>query len=119
MRPHQREWLPRPRSRRDDVALGADVSVVRINEFDALADRRDDLRAVLSGILPTIREAEGCLSCLLLESEDAPGHFVIIEVWETRDHHGAAVSRIPTDTLRKTMTMLADVPKGGFYLDRT
>jgi len=93
------------------------VSVVRINEFEALAGRRDELRAVLHSILPSIRAADGCLSCQLLESEDNIQHFVILEVWTTTDAHRDAALGIPQDMLRRTMTLVADVPRGGYYLE--
>jgi Antibiotic biosynthesis monooxygenase len=93
------------------------VSVVRINEFEALAGRRDELRTALHSILPTIRGALGCVSCQLLESEEDAQRFVILEVWTTREAHSEAAGKIPEDMLRRTMTLVADVPRGGYYLD--
>lgn len=93
------------------------MSLVRINQFDALPGRRDTLRETLATLLPSIRDAAGCLSVRLLESEDTPGRFVIVEEWATRADHGMAASRIPTDVLHKTMTMLADLPSGGFFIE--
>jgi len=93
------------------------LSVVRINEFEALAGRRSELRAVLYSILPTIRKAEGCLSCQLLESEENADRFVILEVWTTAEAHRDAASKIPQDMLRRAMTLVADVPRGGYYLE--
>ena len=94
------------------------MSLVRINQFDARPDHRDALRETLASLLPTIRDAAGCLSVQLLESEDVPGRFVILEAWATRADQDLAASRIPTDVLHKTMTMLADLPSGGFFLER-
>jgi len=93
------------------------MSVVRINEFQALEARGDDLREQLRSILPTIRQSEGCLSCQLFESEAESLKFIIIETWTSHDAHRLAVIRIPSDELRRTMTLLADVPKGAFYKD--
>jgi len=82
------------------------VSVVRINEFRALVGRRDDLRDALNAVLPSIREAAGCIACQLLESQDDPLKFVVLEVWTTRAAHAEGVRDIPGDTLRRTMTLV-------------
>lgn len=93
------------------------MSVVRINEFRALDGRRDDLREALSAILPSIREAAGCIACQLLESQDDPQKFVVLEVWTTRQAHTEAALDIPAERLRRTMTLVADVPRGEFFLE--
>jgi len=93
------------------------VSVVRINEFRALVGRRDDLRDALNAVLPSIREAAGCIACQLLESQDDPLKFVVLEVWTTRAAHAEGVRDIPGDTLRRTMTLVDDVPRGEYFLE--
>jgi quinol monooxygenase YgiN len=92
------------------------LSVVRINEFEALEHREGELRSVLQSILPIIRRATGCLSCQLLESAEDPRRFVVLETWTTREAHREAASHIPGDILRRTMTLVAEVPRGTYYL---
>jgi quinol monooxygenase YgiN len=99
------------------VSTEASVSVVRINEFQATESRRDELRAVLQSILSTVRAADGCLSCQLLESESDPQKFVVIESWCSRDAHQAAASRLSGDELRRAMTLVADLPRAGYYVE--
>jgi quinol monooxygenase YgiN len=97
--------------------MEAAVSVVRINEFQATESRRDELRAVLQSILSTVRTSAGCLSCQLLESDSDPQKFIVIESWCSRDAHQAATSRISGDELRRAMTLVADLPRAGFYTE--
>jgi len=95
--------------------------VVRINDFEALAGRRDELRAVLNSILPGIRAADGCVSCQLLEREDEREdnvqQFVILEVWTTTEAHRDRALGIPQDMLRRAMTLVAEIPRGGYYFE--
>lgn len=93
------------------------MSVVRINEFRALEGRRDELRDVLGAILPAIRESAGCIACQLLESQDDEQKFVVLEVWTTRAAHVEAARDIPGDKLRRTMTLVAELPSGEYFLE--
>ncbi|MEO8484002.1 MAG: antibiotic biosynthesis monooxygenase family protein [Acidobacteriota bacterium] len=93
------------------------MSVVRLNEFRALDGRREELRGALSAILPSIRDAAGCVACQLLESQDDPQKFVILEVWTTRSAHTDAAREIPADKLRRTMTLVSAVPSGEYFLE--
>lgn len=93
------------------------MSTVRINEFEAIDGRREELRGVLESVVPIIRASAGCVSCQLLESDDQPRRFVVIETWATRDAHQLAASKIPADLLRRAMTLVADVPRGAYYRD--
>ena len=64
-----------------------------------------------------MRASEGCLSCQLFESESDPQKFVVIEAWCSRDAHQAAASRISGDALRRAMTLVADLPRAGYYVE--
>jgi quinol monooxygenase YgiN len=53
----------------------------------------------------------------LLESESDPQKFVVIESWCSRDAHQAAASRLSGDELRRAMTLVADLPRAGYYVE--
>ncbi len=95
------------------------TGVTRINEFRALPDRREELRVALASVLAEMRRADGCISCRLLESESDPFRFVVFEVWRDRPAHEDAVSRIPREAMLRTMTLLAEVPHGDYFVERS
>lgn len=91
------------------------MSVTRIDEFRAIAGRGEDLRDALAQVLPERRQREGCLSLSLLEHETDPTRFVVIEVWRDRASHEAAAADMPPASGRRIMTLLAEMPSGGYY----
>ena len=55
------------------------MSIVRVNEFTAAAEKSAELYAFLKALLPYISGAEGCLSCELLKHNEHAEQFMIIE----------------------------------------
>ncbi len=91
------------------------MSVTRINEFQALEGRGDELRTLLEPFVPTVEAAPGSLSCTLLQGRDNPERLVVIEVWDSVESHQAAVREIPTDSLQAAMALLAAPPRGEYF----
>lgn len=96
----------------------ATAAVTFLQEFDARPDRIDELRIVLTSITDTLRSAAECRSCHLLQSEDDPYRFVVLAVWDSRDAQEQALHRIPSEGLRKAMTLVADLSRGGVWAER-
>ena len=64
--------------------------LMRIDDFRAKDGKADALRALLTQVIPSIASLKGCLSCKLLQSQDTPSRFVVLEVWDSVDSHKAA-----------------------------
>ena len=94
-------------------------AVTFLQEFDARPDRIDELRTILTSITGTLRNAAECRSCHLLQSEDDPHRFIVLAVWDSRCAQEQALHRIPSEGLRKAMTLVADLPLGGVWAERT
>lgn len=94
------------------------MGVVRINEFRSIEGRHEDLRRALSALLAIIRASAGCTSVRLLESENEPEHMVIVEEWRDRDSHRTAAASIEPDAMHRVMVLLAELPTGGYYIER-
>jgi quinol monooxygenase YgiN len=91
------------------------VSVTRIDDFRAIAGRGEELRESLAELLPERRARDGCLSISLLEHETDPARYMVIEVWRDRASHEAAAAEMPPAARRRIMTLLAEMPTGGYY----
>ena len=91
------------------------MSVTRINDFRAREDKADALRALLTQIIPSIASLKGCLSCKLLQSQDAPSRFIVLEVWDSVDSHKAAVKDIPPEMFMTVMKLLEGRPSGEYF----
>ena len=91
------------------------MSVTRINEFQAIEGKGDELRDLMRSFLPGIESAQGCRSCRLLQSVDDPQRIVILEVWEDVGAHQAATQAIPAAALQQAMELLAGPPKGEYF----
>jgi quinol monooxygenase YgiN len=57
------------------------MSVTRIGHFQAKPDKAEALRAQFESILQQVRASTGCESAHLLQSQEDPTRFVVIEVW--------------------------------------
>lgn len=106
------------RPARAELLGDVEAGVTFVQEFHAREDRSDELRSTLLSLLPTIRQAPGCRFCQLLQSEDDPRRFLVCAVWESRQAHEEAVRHLPSDRLRKAMTLVADMPRGGVWVER-
>ena len=91
------------------------MSVTRINDFRAKEGKADSLRALLGQVIPSIASSRGCLSCKLLQSQDDPARFVVLEAWDSIESHKAAVRDIPPETLRTVMELVDGRPSGEYF----
>lgn len=95
------------------------MNVMRIDEFRAMENRQDELRAALGEILPIIRGADGCVSVAVYQSITEPERMLIFEEWRDRAAHEAALAAIPPASLHKVMVLLAELPSGGYFVAHT
>ena len=91
------------------------MSVTRINDFRAKEGKADALRAFLGQVIPSIASSKGCLSCKLLQSQDNPARFVMLEVWDSVESHKAAVKDIPPEMFASVMELLDGRPSGEHF----
>ncbi len=91
------------------------MSVTRINDFRAKEGKADALRALLTQVIPSIGSLKGCLSCKLLQSQDTPSRFVVLEVWDSVDSHKAAVKDISPEMIMTVMELLEGRPSGEYF----
>lgn len=96
-------------------AGGFFMSVTRINEFRAKAEKAEALRTFLAPVIPMIASSAGCLSCQLLQSRENPVRFVVLEVWDSVGSHQAAVRDIPNEAFAEIMELLDGAPLGEYY----
>jgi quinol monooxygenase YgiN len=92
------------------------MTVTRMTVFVALKERTAELRDFLKSLVPTIAGSPGCHSCQLLQGQDQPERFVVIEVWDSVDAHQASVKQIPPASLAAVMPLLGAPPKGEYLL---
>lgn len=91
------------------------MSVTRINEFQAKTGKTEGLRESLNSIIPMIQSSEGCESCRLLQSQNDPRKFVIIEIWASVEAHKASAKNIPFEKVDQVLQLLAGPPAGAYY----
>ena len=91
------------------------MSITRINEFRASEGNGDLLRERLKMLVPVIEEAEGCLSCQLLQSKKSPLHVILIEVWDSVEVHKASLEDVPPEVFHEVKKLLAQPPTGEYY----
>ena len=91
------------------------MSIARIGEVHAKPDRAEELRLFLISIMPMIRSSEGCESVQLYQSDEDPGKFIMIEVWDSTEFHRASVENIPAEKLGEIGPLLATSPSGGYF----
>jgi len=91
------------------------MSVTRINKFEAKDGMADSLHGFLRSIVPLIGQSQGCDSCQVLQSQDNPNEFVIIEVWASLSAHQASVKNISSEEMDEVVPLLASPPSGASY----
>ncbi|MBL4908043.1 MAG: antibiotic biosynthesis monooxygenase [Sneathiella sp.] len=91
------------------------MNTTRINEFQAAENRGEDLYKFLKSLVPYISSSNGCISCELLRNSDTPGHYVIIEKWDSVQDHKNSVETFPKEEMQKGMTLIANPPRGGYF----
>ena len=89
--------------------------ITRINEFSARSGKEIELAAFLSSILPYIRSCEGNTGCELLQDENDPSHFLVMEKWTDKDAHQRSIENFPSDQMAAAMPLFRASPKGAWY----
>lgn len=91
------------------------MSITRINNFQARDGEGNALYDFLKSILPLIQEAEGNISCKILQNEEDPTDIVVYEVWESKEDHKNSVKTIPPNLMMEAMKFIAAPPSGTYY----
>ncbi len=91
------------------------MTITRINEFEAVPSKGEELFAFLSSLKAHIDFSSGCLSCEVLRKNDNELIFVVIEKWESKDAHRQSIEYYPQEKMEEVMPLFALPPKGGYY----
>jgi heme oxygenase (mycobilin-producing) len=91
------------------------MSITRVTEFIAAKGKEDELRSLLTSVVPYITSSMGCLSCEILRQLEKPQCFVAIERWSDIEAHKLCVAQFPKDKLDAAMRLVAHPPAGGYY----
>ena len=91
------------------------MPVTRCNWFIARDTMAGAVGAALQSIAPIIEQLAGCERCQVLQSQDNPNEFLVLEVWTSVAAHQAAVAAIPAESLGAVLPLLDGPPRGGYY----
>ncbi|KIO37082.1 MULTISPECIES: putative quinol monooxygenase [unclassified Shewanella] len=89
--------------------------IVRIGEFQAAPGQAEALKSFLLSLSEYICASPGCLSYEVLCPLDEAGRLLVIERWESAEHHRASVQAYPKDKMQDAMLLFAAPPTGGYY----
>jgi quinol monooxygenase YgiN len=93
----------------------SEMSITRINQFEAKPDCEEKLHTFLQSVIAVILTCPGCLSCKLLRSTENPACLAIIEEWDNIASHQKAASAIPKEKLAEAGLLFAKPPSGMYY----
>ena len=93
------------------------MSIVRVNEFTAAAEKSAELFTFLQTLVPYILSSEGCISCELLKHHEHDDQFMMIERWDIIENHQLAITNYPQDDMQAAMSLFGAAPKGNYYVD--
>jgi len=91
------------------------MNVTRINEFEAAADKEEELYKFLKSLIPYISSSEGCQSCEVLKNRDNNGKFVVVEKWDSVESHMKSLAQFPKEEMQAAMSLFGAPPKGDYY----
>ena len=91
------------------------MAVARIGEVQAKPELTEELREFLASIMPGIKEAAGCESVHLYQSEEDLSKFMMVEMWDSIESHQASVKNIPAEKLGEIRPLLATSPSGSYF----
>src|SRR5712671_7746720 len=94
---------------------GQEMTITRINQFEAKTALEERLFAFLHSVISVITACPGCISCKLLRSTENPACFAIIEEWDSIESHQNAASAIPPAKLAEAAALFAKPPSGMYY----
>lgn len=91
------------------------MSIVRVNEFTAAAEKSSELYTFLQTLVPYISSAKGCISCELLKHNEHSDQFMMIERWDEIESHQLAITDYPQEKMQAAMSLFGAAPKGTYY----
>lgn len=94
------------------------MSVTVLLELQSKPESVDELTATFENILPETRRFEGCQSVEVISNQDDLCNLVLIEKWDSRQHHEKYLAwRTDTGALETLGAMLAQPPDIRYYFD--
>ncbi len=91
------------------------IMKTRYNQFYAHPGKELELQAFLEKIITYIKSSEGCSSCELWQQDDKPTEFLIVENWESSEHHKKSLENFPKESVSEIFPLLAKPPQAGFF----
>lgn len=91
------------------------MSVVRMTEFQARSDTIDALGKFLTNLLPGMKLLEGYQGGMLIQKQDDPAKFTMVEYWSSVEAHQATTKRIPPEMIAALMPLLSGMPGGSYF----
>jgi len=90
------------------------MTVGRIYRMIAKEEDADKLREGLSAVGPFITSQEGCLGVDVFNDQESPCCFLLIEKWESIEHHQAALAAMPDGIFDEVMSCLEEPPEASY-----
>lgn len=91
------------------------MSIVRMSEFRAQKSKINELKEFFVAIAPHMTKLPGCESVELVQRQDDPTKFTMVEVWDSVASHKASTKDIPADLIAKILPLIAGIPSGSYY----
>jgi quinol monooxygenase YgiN len=91
------------------------VTITRINQFEAKVAAEEKLYALLQSVISVITTCNGCISCRMLRSTENPACFAIIEEWDSIESHQRAASAMPPAMHAAAVALFAKPASGMYY----
>ncbi len=92
------------------------MSVRVILEFKANTGTGNDLVSAFRSTLAEARNFEGCSSIELLQNSDDADNLVLVQEWESREHHGKYLAwRNERGDIDRRAEALAEPPKFRYF----
>ena len=89
--------------------------ITRVNEFTARAGSEDALREYLESLVPVIEGCDGCLYCHLLQGQENPSRFLVLETWTDIATHQLSVQGIDRKEFLETMRALTEQVSAEYF----
>jgi len=90
--------------------------LTRINEFEAVKGKEEELHNFLKSLVPYISSSAGCHSCEVLKNKDDNGKFVVVEKWDCIESHKKSIENFPKEEMQAAMSLFGVLPKGAYYI---
>jgi quinol monooxygenase YgiN len=95
------------------------VPVTVLADLNIKPEAVDETLKGLGEILPDTRAYDGCLALEVVQDQADAGHVVLVEQWESPDHHKAYVAwRTETGTLAGLAEVLTQPPTFTYFDQR-